>query len=351
MSKVAAESKNGPSAEAGSQLLQELADPQARQRAFFEAVQDGDCTRVRRLLDAKANGTLCAASGQKTAAHLAAATNRVDVLKLLLVDLKWRARGGGVDATDAFGNTPLIESARGGHIESLKLLLSLQADCNVETLDFRQTPVLFAARAGSAECVAALMHAKADISGYKTLLSSAARAPTPDVLQYLFERDPEKFDAHVMARTIHGNSLLHEAARHRRPANVSLLLQLKADVNAINKARHTEDPTAFFVACRVGSVECLEALLAAGADTECTKYGGQTALQCAARSGKASIVRLLCERGIGGGINKPDKAGDTALHGSVRARQLESARVLIEMRADVHAKNKVYGATKGIFMS
>lgn len=312
--------------------------------AFFEAVKGGDCARVKRLLlEAKVDGSQRAEDeGYQTAVHLAAAGNQVEVLKLLLEELK---TGGDLEDRDSTSSTALQLAARGGHVEALKLLISLGADCNASA-DFRlQSPLLRAAEAGSVECVRELVEAAADVTARdvfdESIIFYAARAPTDQVLQYLLQQDIVPFDATC------NSSALHEAARHGRTANLLLLIQQKVSVNVDCGGTL---PTPFFAACAAptskANVECVKALVAARANTEIKNKRSETPLHWAAFRGNTSIVRFLCEHGIGGDINgvaSDDEGLATPLHRALAAADHGAVRVLLEMRANVHAKSSQVG--------
>lgn len=317
-------------------------DPIERSDALREAAQVGDCERVRRLLLAKAS--VGHHSTNMSVVHFAAATNQVQVLKLLFIEFKEVASLDGT-STDAELNTPLHLAARGGHVEALELLISLGADLRGGA--YSQTPLHSAAEAGSVPCVKALLRARADATQLdacgNSVLTYAARAPNHHVLQYLLESCfvDEPGGVMHMTRTARCSTALFEATYCARTANVLCLLQFKADVNAI--CGSPRNPTAFYAACRSydGDIECVEALVAASADTNVVNDINETALHWATYRGHDSIVRFLCPRKLGGDINAADRDGRTALHWAVTTCDIDTVRLMIEMQANVNAKAEV----------
>ena len=85
--------------------------------------------------------------------------------------------GSSVNASNNFGQTPLIYAAGGGHINCLTLLIDKGADVNAAA-DDGLTPLLPAASAatilGYHECVNILIQAGADVNaGYTPLMWAA----------------------------------------------------------------------------------------------------------------------------------------------------------------------------------
>jgi ankyrin repeat protein len=94
-----------------------------------------------------------------------------------------------------------------------------------------------------------------------------------------------------------------------------------------------------------GVPEIVEAILAAGVDTNVRDKEGHTALWYVADAGtyrdkerhadRAGVVQLLAH--AGSDLNAQDEKGDTLLH---KTYQVDIARSLIESGANVHVRNK-----------
>jgi ankyrin repeat protein len=104
--------------------------------------------------------------------------------------------------------------------------------------------------------------------------------------------------------------LLDVAARGEL-AELEALLAAGADT----EARDAENGrTAFLRACIMGQLECAQALAAAGCDVAAASSIGSTALMAAANKGHAAVVAwLLGEGGAAGTLETRDEYGYTAL--------------------------------------
>jgi ankyrin repeat protein len=165
-----------------------------------------------------------------------------------------------------------------------------------------------------------------------------------------------------------GRSALHFAARENRAEVVAILLDSKADINAVDRTGKTPltmaaensavDATKLLIergadlnkrdqiggtpitwACGLGTAPTVKLLIDSGADLSVVDINGLTPLIWAAGIGKPESVKLLLER-------KPDLAvqdgvtGDTALMRAVRSGKTESVKLLIDAGADVGVKNR-----------
>ena len=81
-----------------------------------------------------------------TALHFAAASNRIDVVKLLLLE------GADINRQDEFKDTPLHNAARYNNTEVARLLLDNRADVNIENND-NETPLDKASKGSEVECL------------------------------------------------------------------------------------------------------------------------------------------------------------------------------------------------------
>lgn len=241
----------------------------------------------------------------------------------------------------------LHEAAREGHIDAVRLFISLGA--HIEATSAFGTPLGVAAREGHIECVKALVDAKADVSSPE-LIVSAVEPSDATVLQYFVDDDMGGIRGKRFQVTSDRTPfLLHGAASSGKLRIVSLLLELKCDVN--NEDNHKMTP--FLEACgphyavRASNdhdvAECLEALLAAGADPEAKDSEGRTALHRTIVGERMSALRFLLARSIGGGVENCGDVGHSPLEFAVWRCYGEGVRALLQKlaQASVDAKNKV----------
>ena len=160
-----------------------------------------------------------------------------------------------VFAMDKYGNTPLHDTARYGHLDVATLLLDRGANVESKTKD-----------------------------SY-TALHRAARNGHLDVVTLLLDRG-----ANVESKTKHGYTALHDAARYGRINVATLLLDRGADVESKDKYGFT----ALHNAAWYGHLDVANLLLDRGANVESRTNTGKTPFQLAKNQ---EIRDLLVERG------------------------------------------------------
>ena len=106
--------------------------------------------------------------------------------------------------------------------------------------------------------------------------------------------------------------------------------------------------TALIYAARKGSVQCVSALINAGADLDVQAIGGATATYIAAQENQLECLKLLVTARAK--LDVPIVGGATALHVATRNRNLEAMRLLVDFGASMNpvlrlASVDVYGAT------
>jgi ankyrin repeat protein len=112
-----------------------------------------------------------------------------------------------------------------------------------------------------------------------------------------------------------------------------LLIAAGANVNAANDYATTP----LMLACTNGSAGMVDRLLKAGANPNAAAWSGETVLMTCARTGNVETVKSLLARGAD--VNAKDtRQGSTALMWALAERHTDIARVLIEHKADVHAR-------------
>jgi ankyrin repeat protein/mono/diheme cytochrome c family protein len=177
-----------------------------------------------------------------------------------------------------------------------------------------------------------------------------------------------------------GSTPLHHAAGYGPLANLELLIDKGADVNAKNRrastplhwaihdqakvqlllskganvnSKQAQGRTPLFLAAMLGDgVATIRWLLVSGADPNIASANGQTPLMMAASRGNVEAMRLLIEKGAE--VNHKDGAGETALMLAATSGNADAVRFLIEKEADVKVRSKRnetalgFAATSGV---
>jgi uncharacterized protein len=186
-----------------------------------EAARNQDAMAVRSLLSQKADANARSGDGS-TALLWLAHWNDVETSDLLL------KAGADANAANDFGMTPLSQACTNGSFEFVRLLLKAGANPNT-AIATGETPLMTCARTGSADAVRLLVEYGAAINA----------------------KEPAQ-----------GQTALMWAAAERHANVVSALITAHADLTT-----HSKDGfTAIHFAARVGDLETVKLLLAAGVD-------------------------------------------------------------------------------------
>ena len=213
-----------------------------------------------------------------------------------------------VRATD--GSTALLWAAHWNDMESAELLLSAGADANAAN-DFRMTPLSQACTNGNAEFVRLLLKSGANanlaIATGETPLMTCSRTGNADAVRMLIE-----YGAAVDAAEPSANqTALMWAAAERHSDVVGALIGAHADLKAMTKQGFA--PIHF--AARVGDLESVKLLLAAGVDvnlpTGAGPGAGYTPLLVATLRAQLEVALYLLDHGADANTNG---AGFTPLH-------------------------------------
>ena len=165
----------------------------------------------------------------------------------------------------------------------------------------------------------------------RTALHYAVAHSTPAIVELLLENE-----ASPNARDVIGWTPLHWAADSGRAEVVKLLLEYQAHANV----RDDEGETPLFRAACWGNAETVKLLVENGARIDIKDKYGRMLLHRAAWRGRAKTVKYLLEHLPENFINKQDELGQTALHNAVSGDRPTTARMLIELGADVNIKDK-----------
>jgi ankyrin repeat protein len=175
-----------------------------------------------------------------------------------------------VNARSSDGSTALLWLAHWNDVDSADLLLKAGADANTAN-DFGMTPLSQACTNASFEFVRLLLKSGANpntaIATGETPLMTCAKTGNADAVRLLVE-----YGAAVNAKEpAQSQTALMWAAAERHPDVVSALVAAHADLRAHSK----EGFTPIHFAARVGGLESVKLLLAAGVDVNILTQTGQ----------------------------------------------------------------------------
>ena len=180
-------------------------------------------------------------------------------------------------------------------------------------------------------------------AGSDLRLVDAARTKDAEAVRSLLKQH-----ADVNTAEPDGTTALAWAAHWDDVGTAELLVRAGANVNAANDL----GVTPLWLACSNASAGLVEILVNAGAATNSTQLAGETALMRCARTGNVAAVQALLAHGANVNATHPQR-GQTALMWALEERHPETARILIEHGADIHAHSKngftplLYAARQG----
>ena len=185
------------------------------------------------------------------------------VLGILHCDMETKLAKCGVDidAIDSKGRSALSWAARRGDRVTVDFLVKAQANLNLRD-DVGKSPLLWALQAPTLSCAELLLQLGADV----TILNHAGQ-----------------------------HALYYAAVYHDSAEMIKRLVDKGADVNAIDRNRHT----ALLGATERGHILLVNALLDGGADIDVLDPEGDSSLMQALLEGHIKVVALLLEKGAG----------------------------------------------------
>jgi len=240
---------------------------------LVEAARKQDQGAIRALLNQKTDVNARASDGS-TALLWLAHWNNFDTADLLL-----RA-GADANLANDFRMTPLSEACTNASAALVRLLLKSGANPNT-AIATGETPLMTCAKTGNADAVRMLIEYGAAVnvkepSQNQTALMWAAAERHPDMVKALIESH-----ADLQAHTKQGFTPLHFAARVGDLESVKLLLAAGVDVNLLTQSSEPEGPrsgggsgyTPLLVAAMRAQVETALYLLEHGADPNISASG------------------------------------------------------------------------------
>ena len=264
-----------------------------------------------------------------TALHLAAVSNREEVVDLLL------AAGATADAKDfAKHSTPVHCAGVGGNAAIVATLCKATSRGDANACGKRGwRPLHAAAHCGKLEACMALVKAGADPDNLNdegvSALTLAAVGGNLPLVQFLL---PLTKDSAMVAAD--GLTPMHKATLALKPEVVKYLV---SSGRVAVDARSRSNQTSLHLAAWQSSAECAAVLIDAGADLDAQTEDGDTPLLQAAFRGGLGVAKLLIEKGAAVSLAKTD--GNTALHMAAVRGLKDITRLLMENGAEPGLKN------------
>ncbi|XP_066292946.1 ankyrin homolog [Branchiostoma lanceolatum] len=343
---------------------------------LFSAASNGDCVKIRSLLDEGMDVGAKDGDGF-TALHHAAKAGHCPAMGMLL------DRGADIEATGKSdlttgktGLTVLHLATMNNNCAAIAILLARGA--NLEKRNkFDQTALHFAASRGDCDLVGLLSHDQSPIGNFnrmdKNLLSALQHSSMStrtegsrcDAITLLldggadidardcFDYTPLHYaalegnnnaillllDRGADLSNEYGQPVLHKAALGGHNDTVNLLLDHGVDIAAEDDV----GGTALHIAARYGHPETVRLLCSRGADLAATdEYGEMTPLLDAAMNGHCNVIDVALS--LGATLAETDVLGDTALHMAVTSGGLDTVAHLIGLGVEVNGRN-IHGAT------
>jgi len=273
--------------------------------------RNGDA--VRALIEKKADVNAPQADGT-TALDWVARWDDSEMAGLLI-----RA-GANVQAANGDGATPLFLATENGSAAMIETLLKGGADVNAPVLPHGETALMMAARSGHVDAVKVLldhgaqMNVQDNLRG-TTALMWAAEQGHAAVVQLLTDRGADV--------RIQSTALTPPGRRGLGYANSNVVFG--ASGRAAAKVPSKGGVTALLLAVREGSLDCVQILVAKGADVNQAAVDGSGPLLVAVQNGHYDIARFLLDHGADAKLT--NAKGWTPLYLAVKNRNQESTAI------------------------
>ncbi|HEV8487762.1 MAG TPA: ankyrin repeat domain-containing protein [Blastocatellia bacterium] len=235
-----------------------------------------------------------------------------------------------------YSKSSFVKQASEGDTIAVQLFLAAGMDPNVYDEASGGNALMTAARGGHLETVSVLLAGGANPKG-NTAVILATRL---DVLKLLLDHG-----ADVNIGRLGGHTALAAATGTGDVARLKLLLERGADVNAkdyngrtvlmmaveaaiFSRTQHNEESVRQLM-------DIVQMFLMSKADVNAKDKYGRTALLSAAGNGAVDMVRILLDQGAD--VNASDKDENTALTHAVRGGYTDLVKILLAKGADVNA--------------
>ena len=244
--------------------------------------------------------------------------------------------GADVNAANKNSITALMMACGRGNVEAINALLNAGADSNI-TNTKGLTCIHYAVVGGcSKQTLQAIVDHGADINATNednlTALMGACQKGNVEAINVLLNAGADSNITDTKGLTwIH-----HAACGICSKATLQVIIDHGANVNATNK----NSVTALILACGVGNVEAINALLNAGADHNIADTEGHTVIHYAViGSCNKETLQAICD--YGADVNAANKDNVTALMIACSRRNVEAINALLNAGADSNISNNM----------
>ncbi len=259
--------------------------------AFLAAAEIDDINKMKELI--KIYGTKyidsCKRSFQSESALQRALKNGNEEMVKLLID-----NGANINFANSYGQNThiLIDAIEDNNIDLINLILKYNSDINYKIVYGKfmsYTALMYAAYHGNIDIVKLLIQAQADVNAHnemgQTALEIAIRHNHENIARLLIENQANIDVINPKTNT----TMLEDTIKGCSPINLTLLLKLNANINAINHIGETP----LMCAVRAYNINALLLLIKAGANIKAKNKDGHNALVIAAINNRRFIVELF----------------------------------------------------------
>lgn len=309
----------GNSGERLSALLKKLFESQVSEDPVEELVKAAANGDVQKLEDVRRRETdVNGVFSGHTALQAASQNGHLDVVKLLI------SMNANLEIEDKDGDRALHHAAFGDEAEIVEELGRASVDLNARNKR-RQTPLHVAVNKGHVLVVKSMLalkcHPSLQDSDGDTPMHDAISKKRDDIVSLLLEGG-----ADITLSNNNGFNSLQHAALRGNPSAMRILLTKLPRPWIVNEKKD-DGYSALHLAALNNHVEVAELLIKQGkADINIQNINLQTPLHLAVERQHTQIVRLLVREGAR--LDVPDKDGDTPLHEALRHHTLSQLRLL-----------------------
>jgi len=299
-------------------------------RRYLKAVQAGDLEQISALHETGVDVDTPNVLGE-TGLMLACKVGNWDVADKLI---QW---GANVHARSREGRTCLTYAARYGHDHCVSRLILAGAKVNAANND-GYTPLMKATCYGHASCVDWLLSAGADV----TLRNNDGRTALD--LTKVLGHDEIRAKLEVFAEqqspssaSSPKKSVVGVFWKAYEAGNICMAKNLLEAGIEVNTTKPYAGNTGLILASKVGDMEMVDKLLAAGADVHASNEDGDNSLILACRYGHSNVAsKLLTE---GAQADATNNKGYTAMMKAVVGRHIKCLDLLLDAGADYEKQN------------